>query len=454
MPKRTKLTVLDAAENRIELIFRDFDHVLCAFSCGKDSGIVLNLAYDYAKKNNLLHKFAFYYEDYEAGYTFTHEYAQRTFERMSDVRRYWLCLPISAACSVSMYETRWIPWDKDKKHLWVRDMPTLDCVINEDNCPFPFTKGTKGFDTRIMFAQWFSAQNKGKTAVLIGIRADESLTRRAIFTSTHRKFMHKGLKYSKTIDDVTCNFYPIIDWRTSDIWVCNAKRGYDYNKIYDLYYQAGLTIDQMRVASPFHQSGQDNLKLYRVIDPNNWGRMVGRVNGVNFGGIYGGTTAMGWKTLTKPEHFTWKEYAFFLLKTLPEDAKKKFIYHLERFQKMWSEKGYGRNPRVIAIMESEGIVLENTKEISKLCIKDDIYEIVKIKSGFPDDTKIPDFRHCPSWKAVCVTIMKNDFALQYMGCSRTKDQNLSKRRALEKYAQRKEMVNSDASDTEAVDQEA
>ncbi len=55
---------------------------------------------------------------------------------------------------------------------------------------------------------------------------------------------------------------------------------------YTIYnYQAGLTIDQMRVASPFHQAGQDNLKLYRVIDPKSWGKMVGRVNGCNFGGI-------------------------------------------------------------------------------------------------------------------------------------------------------------------------
>ena len=94
--------------------------------------------------------------------------------------------------------------------------------------------------------------------------------------------MHKGLVYSKTIDALTCNFYPIYDWRTRDIWIANASYEFDYNKIYDLYYQAGLTIDQMRVASPFHQSGQDNLKLYKTIDPNSWGKMVGRVNGVNF----------------------------------------------------------------------------------------------------------------------------------------------------------------------------
>jgi predicted phosphoadenosine phosphosulfate sulfurtransferase len=435
----SNLNVLDAARERLALVFRDFEHVLVAFSCGKDSGVLLNLAYQYAKENDMLHKLALYYEDYEADYRYTHEYAERTFEAMHDVRRWWLCLPISAACAASMYETRWIPWDADKKSIWVRHMPKGDYVVNEDNCPYPFVKGTKGFDARIQFSQWFS-KTHGRTAVLIGLRADESLTRRAIFTSQHRRYMHKGLSWSKTIDDVTCNFYPIYDWKTQDIWVANSRLGFDYNKVYDLYYQAGLSIDQMRVASPFHQSGQENLKLYKVIDPNTWGKMVGRVNGVNFTGIYGGTTAMGWKSITKPTHFTWKQYAEFLLSTLPESTKKKFEHQIARFKQQWAEKGRGRNPEVIAAMMAEGLEVENTKQVSKRCTKPNLYEVVRIKSDFPDElvgNYATPFRHCPSWKAICITIMKNDVAMTYMGLTRTKDQNISRQQALDKYQARK-----------------
>jgi predicted phosphoadenosine phosphosulfate sulfurtransferase len=168
--------------------------------------------------------------------------------------------------------------------------------------------------------------------------------------------------------------------------------------------------------------------------------MVGRVNGVNFTGIYGGTTAMGWKSITKPKHFTWKQYAEFLIDTLPGDAKKKLLQAISRFKKTWEEKGHGRNPRVIEQMMQEGIEIERTGAISNLCKKPDVYEIVKIKSEFPDETRAKystPFRHCPSWKAICITIMKNDFALTYLGCSRTKDMNVSRQRALDKYAARK-----------------
>jgi predicted phosphoadenosine phosphosulfate sulfurtransferase len=429
----TDTNVLDAAIERIEIAFRDFDRVLVAFSTGKDSGVLLNLTYQYAKEHDLLHKLAFYYEDYEAGYKYTHEYADRAFRDLDGADRYWLCLPISAACSVSMHQTRWIPWHPEQKDIWVRPMPEYSYVVNQDNSPFPFTVGTKGFDTRIMFAQWYAATH-GTTAVLIGIRADESLTRLAILTSQHRSMMHKGLKYTKTVDERTCNFYPIYDWKTEDIWVANAKFEWDYNKIYDLYYQAGLSIDQMRIASPFHQCGQDNLKLFRVIDPDSWGKMVGRVNGVNFTGIYGGTTAMGWGTISKPEHFSWKQYAEFLITTLPDDSKKKLRAALARLQKTWNEKGYGRNPRVIKAIIDEGIEIENTHEISKICTKPDVYEIIKLKGEFPDETSVHNlFRILPSWKGVCITIMKNDFGCLYMGCGRTADQNRIKKAALDKY---------------------
>lgn len=424
--------VYEAAIERIAQAFEDHDKVLVAFSGGKDSGVMMNLCYDYAKDHGKLDQLAMYSMDYEADFRASDEYVERCFNGYPGMKKYWLCLPISAQCSCSMTETYWIPWDEDKRDIWVKEMPDNEAVINEHNCPFPFKKGTYGKETRINFAKWFANEN-GRTAVMVGLRADESLNRLATITSQHRKYMFDGLRYTSKVADNCYSYYPIYDWTTEDIWIANARFGWDYNKTYDLMYQAGVPISQQRLASPFHSSGQCDLKLYKVIAPDVWGKMVSRVNGVNFMGLYGGTVATGYKKATKPAHFTWEEYAQFLLNTLPDDIRERFLANITRFENTWSEKGYGRNPNVIAQMEKEGIELEHTGIDDKRCTKPGFYEIVKIKNGIPDETEAGDFRHCPSWKAICITILKNDWTLQYMGVSRSKKDNERKKAALAKY---------------------
>ena len=127
-------------------------------------------------------------------------------------------------------------------------------------------------------------QGGGKTVCLLGMRASESLQRYSAFLN--KKYGYKGECWiSKQFKDVWCAS-PLYDWTNSDVWVANARFGYDYNRLYDLYYQAGLKIDQMRVASPFNDYSKDALNLYRVIDPEIWTKLVGRVRGANFGAIY------------------------------------------------------------------------------------------------------------------------------------------------------------------------
>ena len=338
MAKRyVDINVYTAAQQRLEYIFNEFDNVLVAFSGGKDSGVCLNLCYDYAKEHSMLDKLAMYHLDYEAQYQMTTDYVTETFEQFNDIKRYWLCLPVGAQCACKMDSDTWIPWEKSKEDIWVRKMPD-EYLINENNCPFQMYVGQKDYEVQDNFSKWYSSKF-GNTAIVIGIRADESLNRYKAIVSDRKVNGYKDKNYIVSQNKATHNAYIIYDWTVSDIWIYNSRFNKKYNKLYDLYYQAGLKVEQMRVASPFNNCGIHTLKLYKVIDPFNWAKLVGRVNGATFAAIYGGTSAMGWKNIEKPSHFTWKEYCYFLLNTLNEDLRQHYIKKLNSFIEFWKEQG-------------------------------------------------------------------------------------------------------------------
>ena len=412
--------VYELAKERIAYIFKEFDNVLVAFSGGKDSTVCLEMCYDYAKQTNQLNKLSMYHLDYEAQYQMTTDFVDETFKRFKDIKRYRLCLPLKAQCVCNMQGGTWTPWEKSKQEIWVREMPNYDYIINEENCEFDYNDSD--YKVQDNFCDWF-VKKYGKTAVVIGIRTDESLNRfRAISSDKVSKYKDK-----KRINSNKA--YIIYDWNVEDIRTYLGKFEKPYNKLYDLFYQAGLNVDQMRVASPFNDCASNTLKLYKVIDPNNWGRMVGRVNGVNFTAIYGGTTAMGWKNITKPKHFTWKEYCYFLLNTLDEKTKNHYLEKLNTSIKFRKEKG--------GVLGDETIeeLLENNEDfIDKGAISPISSKRVIAFNDYLDDTNVKDFKSIPTYKRMCICIIKNDYYCKYMGFAQTKNELKKRKEAIEKYA--------------------
>ena len=323
LTKTILMNVYLETQKRLKLLFDEFDNIYVSFSGGKDSGVLLNLCIDYIRQNKLDRKIGVFHLDYEAQYTYTTEYVNRTLAENLDILEiYRCCIPFKVTTCTSMYENHWRPWEADKKDIWVSELPE-NCYTESD---FDFYKPNMwDYEFQEKFSQWIHKKtNAKKTACLVGIRTQESLNRwRAIHSERNYK-NYEGINWTKKMYPNVFNAYPIYDWITEDIWVANGKFGWTYNKLYDIYYQAGVTIDQMRVASPFLSTAQDSLKLYRIIEPRTWGKLIGRVNGVNFTGIYGGTTAMGWREIKLPKGHTWKSYMEFLLSTLPEHSAENY----------------------------------------------------------------------------------------------------------------------------------
>jgi len=334
------MNVYEATQARLKTIFDEFDNVYVSFSGGKDSGVLLNLAIDYIRQNKLDRRISVFHIDYEAQYQMTTDYVDAELSKNADIIDvYRICLPIAAQCATSMYQSYWLPWEKEKQDLWVRELP--ENSINESSHQFEwFKQGMWDYELQERFSTWLHEKNKAtKTCCLVGIRTQESLNRWRAIHSDKNKNKYQCHDWTLKMSKNVYNAYPIFDWVTEDIWTASAKFEWQYNKLYDLFWMAGLNVDQMRVASPFNDCAIESLKLYKVIDPKNWGKMIGRTNGVNFAGLYGGTTAMGWKNIKLPPGHTWKSYMEFLLTTLPDEAADNYRKKLNTSIEFWANKG-------------------------------------------------------------------------------------------------------------------
>lgn len=425
-----KQNVFDKTIERIKLIAEEFDNVYVSFSWWKDSGVMLNLVLDYWRKHYPWRKLWLLHLDYEAQYASTTEYVDLMLEKHKDIlETYRCCLPFAASCATSMHQHYWLPWEYEKKDIWVRQMPSN--WINEENHKFDFFEKTMwDYDFQDKFSKWYHKEKQAKkTACLVGIRTEESMNRWRAIHSDNRYKMYENLKWSKKMydEEEIYNFYPIYDWKTSDIWVANGKFNWDYNKLYDLFHLAWVPLSKMRVASPFNDAGIENLKLYKVIDPHNWAKMLWRVDGVNFSWIYGWTTAMWWHSIKLPKWHTWKSYMYFLLDTLPKQTKNNYLAKLNTSIKFWREKGGCLSCETIQKLKEKKIPIEvwdttNFKTTKK-----------PVKMDYLDDIDIQEAKEIPTYKRMCICIMKNDHLCKYMGFSLTKNELARRKEALNKY---------------------
>ena len=324
----------------------------------------------------------------------------------------------------------WHPWNPNDKDIWCREMPKHKYIINLENNPFDFYKFNmlqeKLYDE---FGYWYARQKGEKVICLTGIRTSESLNRfRAVNNKVHD---YKGKKWIRNHGNDYYSAYPLYDWEVEDIWTANGKFGYDYNELYDLYYKAGLSIHDMRVASPFNEWAVESLQIYRVIDPEIWCKLLGRIEGANFANIYGKTKALGRKNITLPKGHTWKSYTEFLLSTLPEDVAANYLEKFTTSIKFWTTKGGGLPIEAIEEIESLGYRVRRNG-VSPWSKNNN--ECLVFEGEIPDNTdNVESTIDIPSWKRMCLCILKNDHGCKSMGFGPTAEQQRNINKIKEKY---------------------
>lgn len=314
----------------------------------------------------------------------------------------------------------WYPWDDKKEDLWIRPRPNFDYVITLENNPITTYKyKMHQEDLAKQFGRWYKlSHGDTSTICLLGIRADESLQRYSGFLN--KKNRYKGRCWiTNQFKNVWCGS-PMYDWSVSDVWHAIYRNNYEYNSLYDMFYLAGLKPSLMRVASPFNDYAKESLNLYRVIEPETWVRLLGRVRGVNFGNIYGKTKALGYRNITLPEGHTWESYTKFLLSTLPKRIRNNYINRFQTSIRFWHTVGGGLEEETIAELEEHGYPIRRNGVSNYTIFKNTRVIFVDKIPDHTDDIKTS--KDIPSWKRMCYCILKNDHICRFMGFGLTREQ--------------------------------
>jgi predicted phosphoadenosine phosphosulfate sulfurtransferase len=355
--------VLDLARERVAIIFDRFDHVCVSFSGGKDSTCCLNICLDEHRRRHgtppgvsgprdsgdpevatsrqgeigiggaspegndgdagaaqtwdgaKMH--VLFYDEEAISYQ-TEEYVRRV-AQLPDVELTWLCLPVRHLNACSPAHPWWYPWDPDVPDKWVRPMPPEGIGEWPGFPVYPVEDRPQVPDATGLF---FDPKVHGVVAFVMGIRADESMTRlRAVTRKKEENWIVQHLGTHDKGNVWKC--YPIYDWKTADVWTAPKAMGWDYNQSYDIQELIGIHGSGQRIAPPYGAEPMQMLHMYAKGFPEVWDKMVDRVPGAAAAARYSRTELYGFRGRPAPKQGeTWQQLIERLLsKHSPENRQ-------------------------------------------------------------------------------------------------------------------------------------
>lgn len=344
--------VWDAALDRIRWMFDEFPNIIIGFSGGKDSVVTYQLALIVAREKGRL-PLKVMFLDQEAEWQATVDIV-RTVMANPEVEPLWLQVPMRLFNATSTTD-HWLHcWRAEDEARWMRPRE-----------PNALTENRYGTDR---FHKMFSAilatdfANE-KTAYLAGVRTEESPGRFIGLTSspTYKWATWGSCLRKKPPLHVT--MYPLYDWSYLDIWKAILDNHWPYNRIYDLMFQRGVSVKDMRVSNVHHETAVTALFSLQELEPATYERLTQRIGGIDMAGKMGKDNYF---VKALPHMFTsWREYRDYLLEKLitnPEwkaGLQKKFAYQEEVWGPTFGDKLSKLHIPSILTNDWEGIKLAN-----------------------------------------------------------------------------------------------
>lgn len=338
--------VLDAARERVSLIFDNFENISVSISSGKDSCCTYWLFVQEAIKRN--RKIIAFFQDQEAEY-------QSSIDLMGIMMRHpnvipcWYQVPIYLTNSTSYTDYFLYAWGEGEE--WVREKDPIAIHKIDEEYPKRFYE----------FFKWCEKKDPS-AAYIVGLRAEEGITRYRAVT----KFPGwRGYKWSTVQDDVK-KFYPIYDWTIYDVWKFLYDYNLPYNKIYDLMYMNNYSLySKMRVSNLIHEKSYKCLVDLPRYEPLTFDRLCKRIGGIATASRYA-SEKLVFSNKTLPAHYkTWLEFRDFLLANIPDAGQREtFRKRFEKQEK--TERLYQAQVGQLLINDYEGSRQFDTKKSEKV----------------------------------------------------------------------------------------
>jgi len=343
--KFLEISVLDAARQRISMLFDNFETIIVSVSAGKDSTVLYYLCVQEAEKRN--RKIIVFFLDQEAEYDASIKLMRKLMDH-PNVIPHWYQVPTYMTNATSLEDYFLFAWGEGEE--WVREKEPNSIHKIEEEYPRRFYP----------FFEWYEKKYPD-AAHLIGLRTEEGITRYRAAT----KFEGwNGLKWS-TLANGTARFYPIYDWTVYDVWKFIYDYNIPYNKIYDLMFWDNYGIyGKMRVSNLIHEKSFRCLTDLPRFEPETFNRLCRRVSGIDTAARYA-TEKLIFNNKTLPKHYkNWKEFRDFLLTNIHnQEHKTKFE---DRFAKQKNnERIFQSQVGQLLINDYENSKSFNTKKEEK-----------------------------------------------------------------------------------------
>lgn len=233
------------SKKRIKNIVETFDNVLVCFSGGKDSLVTLSLVEEVYRELGIKEKIKVVFRDEELIPDDVVNFVIEKYKSCKYDFRYY-AIPLKSSKFILGKTYDYIQWDKDRK--WLRQPPEF--AIRLENYQV--------FDQ--YSADTFICKNeKGKVAMLTGMRADESLIR---YSSCVQKIEDNYINNTKDKRIKLCK--PIYDWSERDIFLYFYKNNVKYCNIYDMQL---FNRQAFRVSTPLHAESSKQFDKIKTLYP-------------------------------------------------------------------------------------------------------------------------------------------------------------------------------------------